>query len=180
MEAEAYNYALSLHQRDVQRAGPESAKPAEWISRKAKQQQPDWQQRNKGAVADGRMEPSAEKTVADLMVATNGAESWSVVVVKNGKLRPEYRDSPPAGMPHYLSIVLAGEVPSCDKCGIMVPGLLSLPCACEWSVCAECFEEEVGDFFDGFACKECDGFRKSHKSWLATQPYLEYVAAARA
>ena len=30
MEADAYNYALSLHQRDVVRAGPGKTRPAEW------------------------------------------------------------------------------------------------------------------------------------------------------
>ena len=64
---QAYNYVLSLHQRDVLRADPAGRKrPAEWVHKKQ-------------AEASKKLDlllPSAEKTTLDLLCGANGGEQW--------------------------------------------------------------------------------------------------------
>ena len=90
-EADSYNYVLSLHQRDVIRAGADSDKPTEWTRGNGKSGggRSDWMQpRGKAAGDEGRkMEPSAEKTALELTLAVNGGEEWSAAVIKGGKVR---------------------------------------------------------------------------------------------
>ena len=139
---------------------------AEWERKQSKQ--PDWRQRNEKN--DSTKEPSADKTLLELMCATNGGELWAVSLRKKAKL--------PHAHPAYLDTLLdhTGELPQCASCGLAVPGVLSLPCECDWHVCAECFRTEVKSFTA--ACAECGARRKPFKQWAATQPWLELQSEA--
>ena len=166
IEADAYNYALSLHQRDVQRAGGRgedgSGRPAEWA-----EQAPKDKKKKRGAEAEW-LAPSAEKTVLELQMATNGAENWTVALSKKdaASLKRGGANAHP-----YLTGCLAGRVPACDACGLFVPGLLTRPCACPGAVCAECFEEEIGSRW-GEACSECRR-RRTKGPWRRANPYFD-------
>ena len=184
IEAMSYNYVLSLHHRDVIRAGAGKTKPAEWTRGKG----------NAARTAAERSGPqsqlkeaSAEKTMGELMCAVNGGELWAVNTkrVGNGK------DSVPKELPHvhppYLDrlVTLEGkahpeerELPECSSCHLSLPGVLSLPCACDAEIvlCPECFRDEVGDF--RAKCVVCKQSRKPFRTWVATQPWLEVQSKA--
>lgn len=211
-EQVAYNYVLSLFQRDLVRpahwrrrvhapriaqrrarapkpdvclrsqvrAGPGKTRPAEW-SRSRGKQQLDWQRGASKADGGGLREPSAEKTMVELMCAANGGELWAVSLKADarGKTKPL-----PHVHPSYLDLLVTEqgaskegeELPVCSACGIAVPGVLSLPCRCEWQLCAECFHAEVGGDFRA-TCRECHVQRTPFAKWVATQPWLDLKSA---
>ena len=68
------------------------------------------------------------------------------------------------------------QVPQCGGCAIAVPGLLSAPCGCSWTLCPECFREEDVSF--GAKCTDCGRTRQSFSAWVKTQPWLELKSHA--
>ena len=116
-------------------------------------------QKNKRVVGStGMLQPSSsEKTLLELQMAVNGGEMWSVDLTDKDK---KVYEMLPREVP-YLQSVLEGSVPACSSCGIFVPGLLALPCACDAALCAECFEREVGCDWGG-VCGECSQPAISH------------------
>ena len=187
-EAMSYNFVLSLHQRDVLRAGPGKAKPAEWARKQGKGQL-DWQQRG-GSERSGPQsalkEASAEKTMVELMCATNGGELWVVNTKRKGAAHKLEPTALPRDHPAYLDRLVTAEgkpkpdqeLPECSTCHVCVPGVLSLPCRCDTdlALCVECFRDEVADFKG--RCEHCDAPRMPFKAWAKTQPWLEVQSAA--
>ena len=77
-EVRSYNFALSLHKRDVLRSSREGRKaeqPDEW---QYKRPSKDWYTEKKKRSEYGPVPPSGEKTIGDLMRAANGGEHWEL------------------------------------------------------------------------------------------------------
>lgn len=182
---------LSLHQRDVLRAGEHAVTPAEW----ARHAPP----RVGGKLAPPRPESeqaalSSDRTLRLLQRSANGAaDTWVVEVAARDRAawgalgrageQPEHLRralaggelpqvrSPPAPRPAprpRLARALPeqlGSVPQCAWCGISAPGLVALPCACAGAVCAECLRDDLRGGGFGSGCDECGGARAAHASW---------------
>lgn len=86
----------------------------------------------------------------------------------------------PRDAPHYVhEVVVQRAVPKCDSCELYVPGLLTLPCACNHAICSECFAAEVGSNFGAkHLCEVCGGKRKAFGAWRATQPWFDVCTRA--
>lgn len=162
LEVDSYNYVLSIHKRDVVRAGPGKEHPPEWAPR-VKKAGLDWQHSVK--VDDDQ--PSADKTLAHLQISANGGELWSVQLDKPVSDHDALNTA--------LKNIVTQNVPMCDMCGIEVAGLLTLPCACPEVVCAECFVNKVKTF--GTCCNECNVPRKCYDIWYKEQPVFNIMAA---
>jgi hypothetical protein len=123
-------------------------------------------------------EPSAEKTIGDLMVAANGGEHWSLSL--HTSVRQE--NAPEAIM--QATNPRNPVVPLCDACGVAVPGLLTLPCSCDGAVCAECFVEYKCDEFEKKKSRThkcplgCSKKQASFIVWRPLQPRLVLQADA--
>jgi hypothetical protein len=113
VEQVAYNYVLSLHQRDVVRAGAGAIKPAEWTR---KTDRPDWRQRGKSSEAELLKEASAEKTINELLCAANGGE------VRRSMRRDASRN-------HACAVAVAVAWLRWRGCGGVVAGLPTRVCS---------------------------------------------------
>ena len=170
LEVESYNFALSLHQRDVIRAGRGATQPAEWQRTRPSD---GWYVEKKKRGANEPTPPSGQKTVGDLMRAANGGEDWSLTMHGGGPA--------PAGIRRALAMGAEDEggadCPTCYKCQLPVPGLLTLPCGCLSEVCPECFTTYRCHQFERkqkkFRCpRNCQKRQRPFDEWLAEQPRL--------
>ena len=172
-EVDAYNFALSLHQRDVLRATPGRKQPDDWYS--TKPFRVSYSQQKKKAGPEHLPKPSGEKTMGDLMRAANGGEIWSLALPESVN-----EDSAPEGIKAALkrNIEQTADLHECDVCQIRVPGLLQLPCKCPGEVCPECFVEFKCNLFERklfrrFKCPlGCRKKQQTHQEWAPSQPRL--------
>lgn len=178
-EVESYNFALSLHQRDVLRAKPDRKQPDEWASTRPSKD--GWYHEPKKKKPGELPKPSGEKTMGDLMRAANGGECWSLALPEGVS-----KFSAPEGIKKALhrNFDPMAELPSCMKCGVEVPGLLTLPCNCPGEVCAECFvsckcdkfeRKQIGKQAGAKKCPAkpgCKRKQRSYDAWESEQPRL--------
>ena len=175
-EVAAYNVVLSLHQRDVLRSTQQRVppQPDEWHRTRPS----DGWYREKKRNDQHPPPPCGEKTIGELMRTANGGECFS--------LKPAVEDVElPESIRQAISAISkpGGEVdmPTCAKCDVAVPGLLTLPCNCDGAICGECFKAYKCDEFDlkktsGKGYKKCPfGCRRKQSkrvAWAPQQPRL--------
>lgn len=167
-EVQSYNFALSLHQRDVLRASPGRKQPDDWYATRPSKD--GWYKESKKKKDGEPPKPSGEMTIGNLMRAANGGECWSLTMSNNVN-----KDSAPAGIQQALkqSEDPNEDLPTCASCNVQAPGLLTLPCLCDGEVCGECFISYQCDKFEEKQYKrhKCPlGCRRKQQPWLQWAP----------
>ena len=177
-EVDSYNFALSLHQRDLVRAGKGATQPDEWQRTRPSK---DWYAPKKKGTNEPTP-PSGQKTVGDLMRAANGGEEWSLELAGCAN-----EGAIPPGIQQAIDFAKAPEnadCPTCYKCKLPLPGLLTLPCGCPSEVCPECFQASKCIQFERklkkFRCpRNCQKRQRPYEEWRPEQPQLVIQTAAR-
>jgi len=173
----SHNFVLSLHQRDVLRAGATATRPAEWPAHQARGEQGEvravsrsWQDE-----LASRWRPSAEKTCELLQKACNGAADEWVVQPRAPAAQWQRAVTDGTAPAHVVKAVTrGGELPQCAWCGVTAPGLVAMPCRCEGAVCVECLRDDLAESggFGAQRCAECGGARDAHGVWARREPGL--------